>query len=60
MSGKKLLIEYRITRERVAERPGGRGQSAHTLDVDEADLPTIGRRLKEILPAKGCDSPAAP
>lgn len=55
MSGKKRAGEFRVTADTVVERPVEKGQSVHHLAITRADIPSLSRRLAEILPAKDCN-----
>jgi hypothetical protein len=54
MSGKKRAGEFRVTPDRIVERSVEKGQGTYHVAVSPADLPELGRRLAEILPAKDC------
>ncbi len=54
MSGKKKTGELRVTADTVVERPVDKGQAAHHVAIDAADIPILRKHLAEILPAKDC------
>ena len=55
LKGGKRSAEFRVTPDRVVERPVEKGQGSYSLAVDLADLPTLGELLAEIAPAKDCN-----
>jgi hypothetical protein len=54
MNGKKRTGEFRVTQDRVVERPVEKGQGSYHLAISPADIPDLSRRLAAIQPAKDC------